>query len=289
MKISKKDLRYLIIGSYGQLGKEFIKLMDNKMRNFLAVDLDKLDISDYTAVNDIFTNFKPDVAINCAAYNNVDLAESRPDEAIKVNATGAKYLASTCAKHHCFFVHYSTDYVFDGSKNDGFYCEKDKTNPINEYGLSKLQGEKFIVEETNDYIIFRLSWVFGDGSQNFVQKMKEWSQKSHILNIAFDEVSVPTSSKTIVEVTEKALQAGVMGTYHLTNSGYASRYEWAKEIAKNLKLNLLLHPVSKDIFQLPAKRPTFSAMSNNNISEILDMKIANWEDSLQDFLRNNKI
>jgi len=286
MNQSKNGLKYLVIGSYGQLGKEFIKSLDLSGSNYLAVDNDKLDITDYIAVNELFAEFKPDVTINCAAFNNVDLAESKPEDAMNVNAFGPKYLASACKKHNSFLIHFSSDYVFDGTKKDGFYTENDAVNPINEYGKSKLQGEKLICEETNDFLIFRLSWVFGNGNQNFIHKIKEWSQKGTVLNIAFDEVSVPTSTKTVVEIVEKAMHQGIKGTYHLTNSGYASRYEWAKAIAKYSNLNLILHPVSKDVFQLPAKRPTFSAMSNQKISEILDTSIISWEEALKDFLVN---
>jgi dTDP-4-dehydrorhamnose reductase len=284
MKDKSKKLKYLLIGSYGQLGKEFVKRLDNNGSNYLAVDIDKLDISDYSAVSSIFDSFRPDVTINCSAYNNVDLAESKPEDANNVNALGPKYLAVCCKKYNCFLIHYSSDYVFDGTKKDGLYTETDNVNPINEYGKSKLLGEKLISEETDDFLIFRLSWVYGDGSQNFIQKMKGWSEKNSILNISFDEISVPTSTKTIVEITEKALESGLTGTYHLTNSGYASRYEWAKAIAKYLKMNLILHPVSKDLFNLPAKRPSFSAMSNRKISDILDTSISPWEDALKDFL-----
>ena len=284
MKDNIRNLKYLVIGSYGQLGKEFVKSLDNSSCNYLAVDIDKLDISDYSAVNQIFESYRPDVTINCSAYNNVDLAESHSEDAMKVNALGPKYLAVCCKKYNCFLIHYSSDYVFDGTKKDGLYTETDHVNPINEYGKSKLLGEKLLSKETDDYLIFRLSWVYGNGNQNFIQKMKSWSEKISILNISIDEISVPTSTKTIVEISEKALESGLTGTYHLTNSGYASRYEWAKAIAKYLKMNLILHPVSKDLFNLPAKRPSFSAMSNRKISDILDTSIISWEDALKDFL-----
>jgi dTDP-4-dehydrorhamnose reductase len=162
-------------------------------------------------------------------------------------------------------------------------------NPINEYGKSKLMGEIFLREEIGNYLLFRVSWVYGEGKQNFIYKLLTWTKNNEYLKVAYNEVSVPTSAKTIVDITLKALDNDLKGMFHLTNSGYASRYEWAKEIFRIKKIDKFILPVSKEIFSLPAKRPDFSAMSNRKISQVLNTKIPYWNEKLNEFLKNYEI
>jgi len=275
----------LILGNKGQLGSEFERIIKSKGCNHFAADLDSLDVSNYKALNETFNFYKPDIVINCSAYNFVDLAEKEKNKAYKVNAEAPKYLAELCKKTKTFLVHFSSDYVFNGNKTDGFYVEDDKTDPINYYGCTKLEGEKFIREILNNYLIFRLSWVFGEGQQNFIYRFLEWSKTNSILKISFDEVSVPTWTKTVVEIVEKSIYNGLIGTYHLTNTGYASRYEWAKYITEVLNLNLVLYPVSRNSFKLPARRPYFSVMSNDLLAKTLSIDILNWKDAVKQFIQ----
>jgi len=284
MPFIKKDLKYLLIGNKGQLGSEFEKNIIARGCNYFAADVDTLDITNYKALSETINFFKPDIIINCAAFNQVDLAEQNKEQALKVNATALNYLAELCQKNKAFLIHFSTDYVFNGNKNDGFYNEIDETDPINYYGYTKLEGERFIQQQLNNYLIFRLSWVFGNGKQNFIYKFLQWCKQNTILKISFDEVSVPTSTETIVNIVEQSIYNGLIGTYHLTNSGYASRYEWAKYITEILNLNVLLYPVSKDSFKLPAKRPYFSAMSNQLLTKTLAIDIINWKEAVKKFI-----
>ncbi len=280
-------MKYLVIGHKGQLGKEFVKKFSEMNYNYVGVDIDDLDISDYKSVAKIFEEVKPDIVINCAAYNDVDGAEKDNQLAINVNFEGVKYLADFSKKNNAFLIHYSSDYVFDGSKKTDLYIESDEVNPINQYGKSKLLGEQNLQNILSDYLIFRLSWVYGEGNQNFIYKFRNWSKNNKVLNVSFDEISIPTYTKLIVDATLLSLNKGLKGLYHLTNSGYASRYEWAKMIAKILNLDVLLLPVSKSEFNLPAERPYFSAMSNKKISQELNYKIPDWEESLKLFLKND--
>jgi dTDP-4-dehydrorhamnose reductase len=184
-------------------------------------------------------------------------------------------------------VHFGSDYVFDGMKENALYSENDPANPLNEYGKSKLSGEERVIRECRQSLVFRLSWVFGAGQQNFIYKLKTWAQNSEYLKIACDEFSVPTYTHTVVDITLKALQQGLTGRYHLTNSGFCSRYEWAKQILKQTGIAKFIRPVSMDSFTLPAKRPKFSAMSNGKISSLLHVSIPAWEDALISFLREH--
>jgi dTDP-4-dehydrorhamnose reductase len=274
-------MKYLVFGKTGQLGKEFLKTIDKEA---VGVSHLECDISDLSVVLDVVSKEKPDVIINCAAYNLVDQAEKDFSDAYKVNALGVRNLAYASKKYGAFFIHYSTDYVFDGAKEEGLYTEEDNPNPINQYGKSKFTGEKWLKEELERFLLFRVSWVYGEGKQNFIYKLLQWSEKNPYLKVAYDEISVPTSTRTIVNITLKALKKGLEGLYHLTNTGYASRYEWAKEIFRIKNIQKFIKPVSSDIFNLPARRPKFSPMSNKKISSDLSIDIPLWNEELSKFL-----
>lgn len=276
-------IKYLIIGSGGQLGKEFTKTIDKK--EFVAFSHKELDITNYENLSRIFEKYRPEIIINCSAYNLVDKAEGEKEKiyAFDVNSNGPRNLALLCDKYNSFLIHYSSDYVFDGKKNN-CYVEEDEPNPLNEYGKSKLAGEEEIKNILKRYLIFRLSWVYGEGSQNFIYKLKKWTENNSTLKIADDEISAPTSTKTVVDITLRSLEKNIIGLYHLTNSKYCSRFEWAKFVLKELKLDNKIEAVSKDVFKLPAKRPNFSAMSNVKISKKLDVKIDDWRDALEFYI-----
>jgi len=277
-------MKILIVGKNGQLGREFVKELSKTKNSVIPLGHEELDIGNIGDVLDVFDRYKPDVVINCAAYNQVDKAEEEYDLAYKTNSIGVKNLAFSSNKYSSFLVHYSTDYVFDGKKENGLYTEIDKPNPLSEYAKSKYLGEVYLKEETEKFLIFRVSWVFGDGKQNFIYKLLKWAEDNSYLKISYDEVSIPTYTKTIVNVTLKALEEGLTGLYHLTNSGYCSRFELAKFVFKTLGIKKFIYPVPSDIFDLPAERPKFSAMDNTLISSILRVEIPNWEEAVSNFL-----
>ena len=280
-------MKILITGANGQLAREFIKAFNQINTEYVALTRNELDISNFNKVFEVIKAIKPNVIINCAAYNLVDKAEINPYEAIKVNTVGVYNLALASSEYKVFLVHYSTDYVFDGKKED-LYTEEDVPNPINEYGKSKLFGESLINENLETYLIFRTSWVYGEGKQNFLYKLSQWAETQEYLKIVCDEFSVPTSTKTIVEMTLKALDKDITGLYHLTNSGYCSRYEWAQEYIKLMNIKKFILPAYQSDFNLPAKRPRFSAMSNEKISKILNVEIPYWKDELKRFVKENR-
>ncbi|MGC8985023.1 MAG: SDR family oxidoreductase, partial [Thermosulfidibacteraceae bacterium] len=175
-----------------------------------------------------------------------------------------------------------TDYVFDGTK-EGPYNEEDTLNPLNEYGKSKRLGEVLITQTIEDYLIFRTSWVYGEGKQNFLYKLQQWIKDREFIKVAVDEFSVPTSTKTIVRVTLKAIEKDISGLYHLVNSGYASRYEWAKTFFRVKGIKKLILPAYQSDFNLPAKRPKWSVMSNEKISKELNIEIPEWIEDLKYF------
>jgi dTDP-4-dehydrorhamnose reductase len=287
-------MKFLITGATGQLAREFLKVLQRaKSKNstlyalsssLIALDKESLDISDVSAVEGAVSHFSPDVIINCAAYNFVDKAEEDFDTAFRVNASGPKNLASACKKYNALLVHYGTDYVFDGKKGD-FYTEQDEPKPINNYGKSKLDGERLLQEETDNFLLFRVSWVFGEGKQNFFYKLKEWIETQNVVKVVCDQISVPTYTEDIVKITIQAINEGIRGVYHLTNSGYASRYETARYFVERLGLTSMILPAGSEYFPSPAKRPYFSAMSNAKISKILNISIPDWKDGVDRFIK----
>ncbi len=279
-------MTYLIIGKDGQLGKEFLKFFDKSGNKYFAFNHKELDISNLNDVISCFEAIKPEIVINASAYNQVDLAEKNFDEAYRSNALGVHNLLFAGKKFNSLLIHFSTDYVFDGKKENGLYTELDSVNPLSQYGKSKYLGEAFVMKSLDNSLLFRTSWVFGDGKQNFIYKFLEWSNKNNILKVTSDEVSIPTHTKIIVDVTLKAIEQKVRGLFHLTSSSYCSRYELAKFITNSLNLKNIVYPVPIASFNLPAKRPEFSPMDNKKISDLLGISIPSWQESVKDYVES---
>lgn len=271
--------KFLITGSSGQLAKEFIRSFEKQGFNFSAPGEDQFDITDPAKVRAVIRQYDPDIILNCAAYNLVDNAEDEPQKALKVNSEAVSILAVACEETGIFPVHFSTDYIFDGTKKD-FYTEEDRPNPLNVYGQSKLKGEEEIRKELKSFLIFRLSWVFGAGEQNFLYKLSQWAKGKESLKVVSDEVSVPTYTEDVVKVVMRALEQGLEGTYHLTNTGRCSRYEWAKYYFEKMEISTEIQECSITEFSAKAKRPLETVMSNKKISDTLNISIPTWQDAV---------
>ncbi|RUM88924.1 MAG: dTDP-4-dehydrorhamnose reductase [Thermodesulfatator sp.] len=277
-------MKILLVGAYGQLGREFIRALEGGPAKLLAFGKEELDVSNLEAVYRTLKEIRPQVVINCAAYNQVDEAESEAWTAYKVNALGPYHLALVCREIKAKLVHYSTDYIFDGTKR-GLYLEDDPPNPLNTYGKSKLFGEVLVREVLESSLVFRVSWVYGEGQRNFLYRLEQWARSQECLKVTVDEFSVPTSTRTIVEVSLKALEEGLEGLWHLVNSGYASRYEWAKEYFRLKGVRKLIYPACQAEFALPAPRPRWSVMSNERICALLGKEIPLWNEELKSYLQ----
>ncbi|MEI6437312.1 MAG: dTDP-4-dehydrorhamnose reductase [Candidatus Omnitrophota bacterium] len=275
--------KVVIFGGDGQLGSEFQQRLRRLQVPFVAADIAQCDITKAFAVEHFLEEQKPDLLINCAAYNQVDLAEDNPEAAFAVNAKAPGILARACAGRGIFLVHYSTDYVFDGTKGL-LYTEQDAPNPLGVYGASKLEGERQVQAAGGNFLIFRLSWVIGPGQQNFLYKLRQWAEKNDTLKITEDEVSVPTFTRTVVDVTLAARSAGLKGLWHLTNSGQASRFELATEFFRLAGIKKTLIPVPVSSFNLRALRPPCSAMSSAALAKALGIVIPDWRAGLKKYM-----
>ncbi len=275
--------KYFITGSNGQLGKEFVKVFTEKGISFSAPAEDACDITSHAALRALVISEAPTVIINCAAYNAVDVAEENKETAYSVNAEAVANLATIAKEIGALFIHYSTDYVFDGEDTTP-YSELSTPHPMNVYGKSKLKGETAVQESGAESLVFRTSWVYGEGTQNFLFKLSGWAEKNEVLCVTSDEVSVPTYTQTIVDVTLRAIEKELCGLYHLTNSGTASRFEVAQEFIKLKGLSNTLTECSIDEFNTAAHRPKNSAMTNAKLAADLGIEIPTWQAAMKQFL-----
>jgi len=280
----QKSAKIMVLGAGGQLGKTFVDKLQKLEYNFIAPQESESDITQQQKIASLINEEQPDTIINCAAYNAVDVAEKNSKLAYLVNSEAIGNLAAVCFEKNIKLVHYSSDYIFDGTK-DGFYSEEDPPNPLNVYGKSKLEGEMQLRQNTRTYLLFRLSWVIGPGEQNFLFKMSQWAEKNPVLKISADEVSIPTFTFDIVEFTLKALDKNLIGLYHLTSSGYASRYELARFYAEQTGIDKLIIPVALSHFNMPASRPMFSCLSNEKLTRDLGVKLPHWKESLKKYVQ----
>jgi dTDP-4-dehydrorhamnose reductase len=274
---------FLILGANGQLGKQFKKELAAGGERVIAPEEWDCDITSFEKLAQYIESEAPTVIINCAAYNAVDQAEQQSDTAYLINSKSVEHIAKLCKQLGIFLVHYSSDYVFDGKKNN-LYNENDVPNPLNVYGKSKLAGEEAVQRHGGSYLLFRTSWVFGSGTQNFIYKMNQWAEKNPVLKLSCDEVSVPTSTLDLVSLSLLSLKKGLKGLYHLTSSDYASRYEWGRYVVRLVSPQTIIIPVPMSTFSSAAQRPLFSAMSNTALERDLGIKIHNWQTAVEKFL-----
>lgn len=277
-------MKLLITGAGGQLGREFIKAAGG--HDVTALDRASLDITDLDAVMEAFSAVKPDIAVNCAAFNDVDGAEARRHEAFMANGIGPKHLALASNEHGSVFVHFSSDYVFGGgiepSRKEPLTIA-DRPCPINRYGESKLLGEEFVKGHAGRYFLIRTSWLFGPGENSFPKKLLGWAAGKDELRIAQDQTSSPTYARDLAEAALKLIKTGDFGLYHMTNSGRCSRYEWAAFILKEAGWRGRLIPAKSSEFDSPAKRPAFSVLDNFPLDR-MGISLPPWQDATQRFL-----
>lgn len=275
-------MKILITGGNGQLGQEMQHLLDQRgITDYEAADVEKLDITDEASVEAYFAENKPEVVYHCAAYTAVDKAEGEGKAVNEaVNATGTEIVAKACAKYDALLVYISTDYVFDGSRTEGEYMPDDPTGPRNEYGRTKLLGEQAVKKYCQKYYIVRTAWVYGKYGHNFVYTMLNLAKTHNKLTVVSDQVGRPTWTKTLAEfITYLVDNKIVYGTYHCSNDGTCSWYEFAKEILKDKDVEVL--PVSSDEYPTAAFRPHYSVM---HLAKETGFEFPMWQDALHEFM-----
>ncbi len=283
-------MKILLFGKNGQLGWELNRTL-MCLGELVALDYPEVNFEKPNDVINIVNQIKPDLIVNAAAYTDVDKAEEEPDKARLINADTPREIARWCKKNNAVLIHYSTDYVFDGTKGSP-YTEEDRPNPLNIYGQSKLDGEVAIQQSDAIHLILRTAWVYSMRGNNFVTKVLEWAKKSDVIRVVDDQISNPTWARALAEITADVIAMGIEdirsffiirgGLYHCAGSGYCSRYDWARlvmdETYKGKAIKIL--PAKTGEFPCKTMRPFFSALECRNFNKTFAIRLPNWREQM---------
>ncbi|HBU69945.1 MAG TPA: dTDP-4-dehydrorhamnose reductase [Elusimicrobia bacterium] len=288
-------MKILITGINGMLGTELTGTLEPK-HTIIGLDINaasssrniiKVDLTDPQSTYEAITKANPDIVIHTAAVTNVDLCETDPDLAYRMNALATRNVALSCQRFDAVMVYISTDYVFSGDDTpEGGYSEFHEVNPVSVYGASKLAGERFVRDLLSKYFIVRTSWLFGSLRANFVTQIADAVTSDGSVKTASDMVSSPTNVRDLSQALARLIETNLYGTYHISNSGYASRYEIGLEIAKMLNgSSEAISKIELKNLNLPAKRPCFSAMRNYVWKLNGFEPLRSWQESVGEFLK----
>lgn len=283
--------KILLFGSAGQVGRELNNTLKD-VGTVIECNRNTVNLEDNQQIKNIIQQIKPDLIVNSAAYTAVDKAESEPQLAEQINAIAPKIMAEETEKINSKLIHISTDYVFNGEKNQP-YLEIDKTNPLGVYGQTKLAGEENIKNTSSNYLILRTAWVYGTyGKGNFVKTMLRLAQEKEQLNIVIDQIGSPTYAQDIAQTIKLIIpsilsQKIVRETYHFTNLGVCSWYDFtvniieeAKKLDYPIKLKQIL-PILTSEYPTPAKRPHYSVLSTKKLINDFQIIPNYWQTSLK--------
>jgi len=275
-------MKILIIGSNGMLAQDVINAMKAEHKLTLC-DHPDIDICRAASVMPFLERHQPDWVLNCAAYTDVDGAETNRDQAFAVNGDGPGILAHACRAQGSRLCHISTDFVFNGHAQQA-YCETDPTGPLSVYGQSKLAGEQKIQKVFDDYLIIRTSWLFGSAGGNFVKTICRLAAERPVVQVVDDQHGSPTSTTDLAAILKVALEKNLRGIYHACNTGVCSWFEFAREAVEVAGLKGRVEPITSEQMPRPAPRPVFSAMDCSKISRDCKLKIRPWREALRDYL-----
>ncbi len=287
-------MKILLIGKHGQVAWELQRTLAT-LGDVVAVGRSDVNLADAAAVRMLVAELRPELVVNAAAYTAVDKAESEKELCHQINAVLPGVLADEAKKLGALLVHYSTDYVFDGTKNTP-YVESDVTNPLGAYGVSKLAGERAVVVTGADHLIFRLCWVYGARGQNFMLTMQRLAREREKLRVVRDQVGCPTWARMIAEATAHAIRrvmsakdrAIYSGIYHLAASGKTSWHGFATLIVELMpeteRKCREVEAITTAEYPTPAKRPAYSVLDCTKLEQTFGLRLPDWERSLRQVL-----
>jgi dTDP-4-dehydrorhamnose reductase len=279
-------MKILVTGANGQLGREFRELAARfPDQEFVFYSKEELDISDNTAVENLFSTLQPSACFNCAAYTAVDKAEQEKDLAFAINANGAANLAASCFKFHARFIHISTDYVFDGSALQPYETDH-PVDPLNVYGASKLKGEEEVMRLDPDAVIIRTSWVYSSYGNNFVKTMIRLMQSRRELNVVADQQGCPTYAADLAEAMMQVIEhiKWEPGIFHYSNSGITTWFDFASAINEHCGFDCTLSAIKTEQYPTPAARPKYSVLNTSKINECYQVQPRSWKTALNECL-----
>ena len=284
-------MNILIPGANGQLGNCMRKAAINSIDNYIFTDVAELDITDADAVKKMISDKDIKVIINCAAYTNVEKAETDPELAETLNARAVRNLADALKDNEGTLIHISTDYVFGGSVGNTPRTEDEPVNPTGVYGLTKLHGEQQIAESGVKALIFRTAWLYSEYGKNFVKTMMGLTSSKPQLKVVFDQVGTPTYAQDLADaifhIVEHRLTDENEGIYHYSNEGVCSWYDFTKAIASITgNKDCDIQPCHSDEFPSPVTRPSYSVLDKTKFKNTFGMKVPYWTDSLKKCISN---
>jgi len=279
----------LVLGAKGMLGHDVVAALKDDF-DVAALDIEEVDVTNLESVRKVLQKESPKVVINCTvACANADRAEKEKELAFKVNAEGVRNLAKVCKELEAKLVHYSSDYVFNGKK-DQPYDEADHPDPLSVYGKSKLQGEDHLKKILDDYIIIRTSWLFGEHGRNFVKTILKLASEKDELKIVNDQIGSPTYTKDLANATKKLIDLDAKGTFHIAATDCCSWFEFAKEILETVGIRAVeVEPIASDELNLPARRPKNSRFNCEKFEKLTNHKMPKWRDSLKIYMESDSL
>jgi len=294
-------VKILLIGVHGQVGWELNRTLQ-PLGEVVALDYPAIDLTQPEQIRHQVREVRPDLIVNAAAYTAVDKAEAEPDLAMAINGAAPAILAGEAKKLGAAIVHYSTDYVFDGTR-DAAYREEDAPNPMNVYGKTKLAGDRAVLASGCPHLILRVSWVYGSRGKNFMLTILKLAREKEEIRVVDDQIGSPLWSRMIAEITAQILVQGIGdlagflsekgGLYHLSAQGRTSWFGFARAIlAKSPHRNehkvQRLVPITSSEYPTPAKRPAFSLLSSDALLKNFGLRLPDWEFSLNQVLDQDR-
>jgi len=298
-------VKILLLGHKGMLGSD-LHLRLFAEHEIVGMDKEEIDITSFEECKQALQDTAPDIVINAAAYTNVDGCETAKDECFAVNAEAVKNIAEACRNKKIRIIHFSTDYVFDGTARQP-YREDDQCNPINVYGESKLAGERYLQSLSDNYLLIRTSWLYGVKGKNFVQtiltkakaksfiddtmaKAKAKADNPSTLSVVDDQIGSPTYTKDLAAALALLIEKNAQGLFHLTNRGSCSWHQFAVKILQESGFDKIqVEPIKSDQLQRPARRPAYSILSMQKFIQTTGKTTQPWQLALQDYLKSCKL
>ena len=278
-------MKILVTGAKGMLGTDLCAIFRANNIEVFEWDLPANDITEVERTVAQLKRIAPDRIIHLAAYTDVDGCEVNKSKAYSVNVHGTWVMVLSAKETNTPLLYLSTDYVFDGEKGSS-YLEDDKTNPINYYGLTKVQGEQLVQSKLKKFFIIRTSWLFGKAGKNFVQTILEIAKGKDNIEVVNDQFGSPTYTIDLAEAIHKIIQSDNFGIYHISNSGICSWFDFAHEIIKQSALKNKVTPITSEQLQRGAKRPKFSALNNHRYIKTFNHFLRPWREALADYLKS---
>ena len=281
-------MKILLLGHKGMLGSDLL-LKLNMGYEVVGMDKEEIDIVSASECKGAIKEIEPDIVINTAAYTNVDGCETAKDECFAVNAEAVKNIADACRDRNIRIIHFSTDYVFDGTAKQP-YKEDHQCNPINTYGASKMAGERYLRSLSDNYLLIRTAWLYGVNGKNFVKTILEKVKTTKKLTVVDDQTGSPTYTKDLAAAVDLLIKQNAKGIFHITNRGSCSWFQFAVKILQEAGIHDIdITPIKSDQLQRQAKRPAYSVLSMQKFIQTTGKTMQPWQLGLQDYLKSSKL